>query len=585
MLSKSLGWIVATIAAIVVMAQPVGAQNIIYVDASADPGGNGTSWAQAYTDVQDALGRAGPSVQIWIAAGTYTPDRGTGIRESTYVLPSGVSLIGGFDGTEVDVSERDLVNNLSILSGEIGVPDDLSDNIEHIVTSNNTTSSAIIDGIVFERAKADRFGGGVHTRSGNPTIVNCTFRDCHAYAGGGIFARQGNPLIQNCIFENNETVARGAGVYLVSTDATVRGCTFRFNHCHEGGSGLHIVSGTPIIEDCFFNDNTSNENGGAMYNIVATPIINRCTFINNSSINGAAYMNDSGLPILTDCIFRNNIATGSGGAVYIGFGFPEFRNCLFENNSAAFGGGVYNEFGFPILYNCTLSGNTATTDAGGLYDLGLTEMQVYNSIIWGNSLPSISGPGIPIVQYSCVEGGWAGDGNIDADPLFNPDLSLQIGSPAIDAANNVLVPDDLKADLGNHIRLTDEPATADTGLGLGALSDMGAFEVPSDRPQMAMDRFLVGETTNIEVRGCLPQGNVWVFYSLNGPGQTFVPSLNVTLDMLNPVELTNPRAANSEGVATFSLRIPNQGSGLTVRFQAAQLKIISNVFDATEGIL
>ena len=52
---------------------------VIYVDADASSGGNGTSWGTAYKYLQDALADANVSGNdIWVAEGTYKPDEDSG---------------------------------------------------------------------------------------------------------------------------------------------------------------------------------------------------------------------------------------------------------------------------------------------------------------------------------------------------------------------------------------------------------------------------------------------------------------------------------------------------------------------------
>src|SRR5436190_1403834 len=49
-------------------------QTIIYVNASAPPGGDGTSWATAFDRLEAALAAAPPGgAEVWVAGGVYRP--------------------------------------------------------------------------------------------------------------------------------------------------------------------------------------------------------------------------------------------------------------------------------------------------------------------------------------------------------------------------------------------------------------------------------------------------------------------------------------------------------------------------------
>jgi hypothetical protein len=74
----------------------VAQSRIIYVDAGATGANNGFSWPAAYRFLQDGLATATSGDEIWVAAGTYYPDKGAGQinndRDATFELISGVGL-------------------------------------------------------------------------------------------------------------------------------------------------------------------------------------------------------------------------------------------------------------------------------------------------------------------------------------------------------------------------------------------------------------------------------------------------------------------------------------------------------------
>jgi parallel beta-helix repeat protein len=247
---------------------------------------------------------------------------------------------------------------------------------------------------------------------------------------------------------------------------------------------MYNYTDNPKVKNCTFLNNTSSAGGGGMYNWSSSAIVTNCTFIENEGFGGGGMFNDSysSLTMVTNCIFTDNSA---------GFG----------------GGGIYNYIGSVTVTNCTFTGNTATNSGGGIYNY-YSNPTVTNCILWANAAPTspeIYG-GSPIVNYSDVQGGWGGTGNIDADPCFmdanNPEpilwnLRLKPSSPCIDAGDNNSVPADM-ADLdgdGNTVeptpfevnglpRFVDDLCTVDTGnpdtLGPPVV-DIGAHEfLPAD---------------------------------------------------------------------------------------------------------
>lgn len=83
--------------------------------------GTGLNWNDAFSNLHSALTVAQAGEQVWVAGGTYLPDAGTN-RDHPFVLSSGVQLLGGFNGTETALTQRNIGANPTLLSGNIGSP-------------------------------------------------------------------------------------------------------------------------------------------------------------------------------------------------------------------------------------------------------------------------------------------------------------------------------------------------------------------------------------------------------------------------------------------------------------------------------
>ncbi len=258
----------------------------IYVRQQGNTENDGSAWSRA-TTLKTALSAATAGDEIWVAAGTYLTSR-QGDRTQRFVVPAGVSVYGGFTGGETNMEERSPLGT-SILSGELGQADDLSDNAYTVVELlAGPGLSSTLEGFEITGGNAQHYekkydalnaGGGLYlhaTVDGRTThlIKNCTIRENRAHSGGGAFIAGGRPVFVNCAFSGNDADFYGGAVYNSGRqrDAapTFQQCTFVDNASSSGAGLTNDASPAnchPILVACTFTDNTSLVNGAAIFNI------------------------------------------------------------------------------------------------------------------------------------------------------------------------------------------------------------------------------------------------------------------------------------------------------------------------------
>ena len=395
------------------------ADGTIYVDADATSGANdGSSWDDAYTELQPALDAALSGDQIWVAEGTFTPTAqhgGTGDRYRSFQMKNGVAIYGGFDPSVGDIAfeDRDWVLHETILSGDLDGDDgpefaNNDENSYHVFyhpSGTDLDSTAILDGFTvsggnangdypynrgggmfndfssptlthctFEGNSAGSGGGGMWNDFSSPTLTNCTFSGNSAglYGYGGGMRNDGSaPTLTNCTFSANSAGDSGGGMFNEDSSPTLTNCTFSGNSANMYGGGMWNDRSSPTLTNCTFSDNSAVDHGGGMYNIYSSPTLTNCTFSGNSAglygYGGGMY-NDGSSPALTNCTFAGNSAGYKAGGMYNKYSSPALTNCIFSGNSAALGGGMYNVYSSPALTNCTFSGNSAEARGGGMYN-------------------------------------------------------------------------------------------------------------------------------------------------------------------------------------------------------------------------
>ncbi len=401
---------------------------VYYVKQNANGANNGTSWANAYTDLQSALSASSSGDEIWVAAGTYKPTSGTD-RTISFTLKNGVAIYGGFAGTETSRKQRDCATNTTILSGDIGTADNKSDNSFHVVAAQDVGDTAVLDGFMI---------------TGGNAIASPPYD-----SGGGMYNENSNVTLNNLIFSNN------------STDS--------------GGGAIYNTYSNPTLSNLIFSNNSAGS-GSAMFNFNSNPSLLNVTFDSNAGIlpsRGGAMVNDSNSnPTLTNVTFANNTVTYDGGAMLNSYSSnPTLVNVTFVGNmSTDLGGAIYNWDSNPVLRNVTFSGNSAPSGGAIVNDDNSTSTLV-NSVLYGDTGGEIyNRSGTAIVTYSNVQGGYIGVGNLNTNPLlgqlqnngsFTQTMALLSGSPAIDAGDDANCP-------ANDQRGVTRPQ--------GSHCDIGAYE-------------------------------------------------------------------------------------------------------------
>ena len=273
-----------------------------YVKPTASGSGNCSDWANACT-LQNALGAAGTGDEIWVAEGTYKPGA---LITATFQLTSGVALYGGFAGSESSLEERDWTVHETILSGDIGTPDDTSDNSYHVVTGSGTNDTAVLDGFAIRGGHAagpstsQQCGGGMFNEGGSPTLGNVTFSGNSASMdGGGMDNWNSSPTLVNVTFSGNSASLDGGGMEnWDNSSPTLVNVTFSGNSAECGG-GMINYNSSPTLVNVTFSGNSADSGGGGMYNSDSSPALTNCILWGNTAPAGPQIYNSSSTPTIS----------------------------------------------------------------------------------------------------------------------------------------------------------------------------------------------------------------------------------------------------------------------------------------------
>jgi predicted outer membrane repeat protein len=276
---------------------------ISYVTVTGSGAKNGSGWDNAFDMSQLGTAMNGaPGSEVWVAAGIYYPstypyEAGNISRDYAFALKDGVAVYGGFTGVEASREARNFIRNKTILSGDIGIKDNDSDNCYHVVLSSGNGNTAVLDGFTLQEGMAD--GSGLITAMG---------RDVYRSSGAGIFATHSSAIFRNCIIRSNTADTNGGGI------------------CFEYGA--------PVLQNSVVTGNIApTGKGGGLFGY-------------SSSYN------------LSNCVFALNVAGSYGGGIFQMHSVSSIINCTISENSAAgSGGGIYHDNAAGMIVNTIVYGN------------------------------------------------------------------------------------------------------------------------------------------------------------------------------------------------------------------------------------
>ncbi len=364
------GW---SLAALFLGASPALATTY-YVD-DTGPGGDGSSWSEAFVDLQEALDQPlADGDEIWVAEGLYIPSRLIGSddpRAATFYLEySGVKIYGGFPEGGGDWLDRDPLLYPTVLSGDLwqddlgdgpGLPSKLDNAFQVVRFATDLANTTVLDGFEIRDGYGFVDDPDVDGRSGcgitlagptYPQIANCRVYDNHtavgfAFGGGVEVGNNAEPTFTNCHIHDN-SAQRGGGVYCDRSFATFIDCIIEANAA-PSGAGMRCTSASPsdvgtiTLTDCFFMNNV-----GTGLSVADNYTINMTGGEVSGNTSGGMYLEGAGM-VDGVLITGNSALDSSGGGVIL-----RKSDCT------------------VTIKNCEISFNTVVSDAQGVSGGGIS---------------------------------------------------------------------------------------------------------------------------------------------------------------------------------------------------------------------
>ena len=446
-------------------------------------------------------------------------------------------MYGGFAGGEPGLSDRRIGQNVAILSGDIGVPSNNTDNSYNVVTLKGVESDTVLDGFTITGGNADgdisgsddnRIGGGIYAESSNATLANLTIARNNANSGAGMYSEDSQHEITNVDFIANgvNSLLGGTGGALATVDSTenIKNVTFAYNVTSGNGGAIDSIRSILNLDDVKFIANQASNLGGGIYNRESTFRLSNGVFLNNTA-SGSSTIGNTGVSRGggiynegSDSSFRENIGSS-------------ISDTIFKGNSADFGGGVFNDEIDATVTNSLFTDNYSISGAG-IYNIS-SNSEITNSTFTNNishSFPAQTRQGLRVTAFRgqsrlrrkttepaltvgqfasgiASEGResdrtnitnsifWENQTTFERSPITNSDSTTEVsfsivegsydGSEIIDADPQFVNPDSFDyrlssdspaLDSGNNDAVTEDTDLAGNSRIAGDTVDLGAYE-------------------------------------------------------------------------------------------------------------
>jgi len=338
------------------------------------PGGTGQggSWSSSAGDLQEAIELAEDLgiPEVWVMAGTYKPASRpnlSGAPDSPefyhFSLRNGVTVIGGFDGTEVS-NIPTYGRDATILSGDFPNIPSLSDDAYHVFfhPGLGLDQTAVLKNVTITKGAADiyshlglhTYGGGMYNSYSSPLLIDCSFIGNEAEASGGaMYNNASHPHLINCYFEDNFTSGNvsengGAAVHNFASMPVFINTIFLDNHADLGNGGcIYNRAGSgSYFYNCTFHGNTARSgasHGQAVYNLQSNPYFYNNIIWNTKGGDTSPIYNDSSIPTEGSNLIYSGTGPAPADDIFVSTDPVDATDLMLKISSAAIGAGTASD--------------------------------------------------------------------------------------------------------------------------------------------------------------------------------------------------------------------------------------------------